>query len=322
MVNILDYSKEPIPAVKIVDTWRKCFNNQFNINYFNWRFLANPNEEKVFIKYIIENDTLAAYYAVSPMLLVNRYAPAIKVALANMTMTHPSYRGKGYAQRLAIELYAQLKEEEYTCVYSYPTRKVMCHIFRKHLNFQDISTLKTMHCKKEDLIRGSVVKYRYTFEQGKIDQKIIEDVQNLDVTDKNSLLLRDRKNLKWRFIDNPVTDYYYFRLLEDNKTRIVFFYKYYKQSIDIMDYYYRRTDYGREQEFLYGIENIFDKSNDPFSGINIWAESDSAEYNFLKSIGFVPAGRNTFFGIIPLNFDEESKTKGRWHNSYFDSDVY
>jgi hypothetical protein len=57
MLKILDYSKKPIPEGKIIETWEKCFNNKFNIDYFNWRFLANPNEKKVFIKYIIENDT-------------------------------------------------------------------------------------------------------------------------------------------------------------------------------------------------------------------------------------------------------------------------
>ena len=320
MLKILDYSKKPIPEGKIIETWEKCFNNKFNIDYFNWRFLANPNEKKVFIKYIIENDTLAAYYSVSPMLLQRKDGGTIKVALANMTMTHPDYRGKGYSRKLALELYAQLKEEGYACIFTYPIREAMCYIFRKYLNFHDITILKTMHLSKDNLKQNSTA--NYTFEHDEVNEKIINIAQYLTFTDKNFLLLRDKANLKWRLIDNPINNYYYLKITRDNKVRVVIFYKGYEDSIDIMDYCYSTTDYLWESDFSYGLAKLFSKNKFTSAGINIWTDIDSNEFNFLKNIGFCPTLTNTYFGIIPLSNDETLLSKENWHNRYFDSDVF
>ena len=320
MYKIFDYSDKPIPLEKIKETWELVFNKKFNLKYFEWRFKNNPNEKKIYIKYIIENDTLTAYYAVSPMLLEKKGGEIIKVALANMTMTHPNYRGKGYTKLLALKLYAQLKKEGYACVYTYPVRETMCHIFRKHLNFIDLAILKTMHLSK-DFFKHTLIT-DYSFELGSVNKEIINKAQNFTFTEKKLLLLRNKANLKWRLMDNPINNYYYLMITCNNKTKGIIFYKCYNDSIDIMDYCYSADDGFSESDFSAGLDYLFSQKNHNIRGINIWTDVDSKEFNFLESIGFLPTDINTYFGVIPLNNDKTLLCKENWYNRYFDSDVY
>ena len=320
MYEILDYSDKPIPLEKIEETWELSFNRKFNPQYFKWRFENNPNEKKVYIKYIMDNDTLAAYYAISPMLLEKKGEEIVKVALANMTMTHPNYRGRGYTKLLALKLYAQLKREDYVCIYTYPVRKSMCHIFRKYLNFIDLTILKTMHLSKDSF--KHIITTAYSFEVGSINEEIINKAQTFTFTEKKLLLLRNKANLKWRLMDNPINNYYYLMVTCNENAKEIIFYKYYNDSIDIMDYCYAADNGFSELDFTAGLSYLFSQKDYNITGINIWADIDSKEFDFLKSIGFLPTDINTYFGIIPLNNDKTLLCKENWYNSYLDSDVY
>ena len=320
MPELIDYSVKAIPQEKIIETWEYCFNKKFNIRYFNWRFLNNPNETKVYVKYIMENGTLAAHYAVSPMLLKKRNNGVIKVALANMTMTHPDYRGKGYTRLLALKLYAQLKEDDYACIFSYPVRKAMHHIFRKHLNFQDVTILKTMYLSRGNFKQKPA--NNYTVEHGNVNDEIIEIVQQLTFTDKKLSLLRDKPNLKWRLIDNPTNNYRYLKISCNNIIRMVIFYKLHEKSADIIEYCYDAATYCPASDFPAGLVYLFRLARPEITGINIWTSVDSNEFHFLQDLQFVPDSDNTYFGIIPLNEDKTLLGKDCWHNRYFDSDIY
>lgn len=320
MFEIFDYAERQIPPDKIVETWESCFNKGFDISYFKWRFLNNPNEKKVFIKYIMENNTLAAYYAVSPMLLEKKNGTARKAALANMTMTHPGYIGRGYTRLLALKLYAKLKEDGYACVYSYPIREAMCHIFRKYLNFQDVATLRTMYLSKDNFKQN--LNSRYSFECNEVNLEIIETAQAFSFSNRNLILSRNKANLKWRLMNNPVNNYYYLKICRDSNVKLILFYKYYEDSIDIIDYCHDISDYSPVLDFSAGMSFLFSLNNPAINGINIWAELDSEEFSFLESLQFISTDSNTFFGVVPLNDDKDFFRKGDWYNSYFDSDVY
>jgi len=318
--DILSFSEKPVSLKKITETWESCFNKKFNSEYFNWRFLDNPNEKKVYILYIMDNDTLAAFYSVSPMILRKKNGGMAKIALANMTMTHPAHRGKGFSQFLALKLYAQLKEEGYACVFSYPVREKMHHIFKKYLNFHDVAILKTMRLSKRNFQYNYLDKL--TFECDIVNDEIIEIALSLTFTDKQYSLLRNDVNLRWRLIDNPVYDYHYVKIFRDNKVSSVLFYKYYGDSIDIMDYCYTNTDVLWGSEFSFGLGQLFENNTDSVKNINIWAEKGSNKYNILKNMRFQPEATNTYFGIIPLEEDSDLLYGEKWHNSYLDSDVY
>lgn len=319
MCKIQNYSETPIPIKNIADTWELAFNKKFNPEYFNWRFKNNPNEKKIYLKYIMDKETLAAYYAVSPMLM-KKGNQVIKIALSNMTMTHPNYRGKGYFQLLASRLYEQLKAEGYSCIFTYPVREVSCHIFRKYLNFKDVALLKTMNLSNDNHRQLPITDY--SFEYGKVDKNIINLAQSFSFTKKNFLILRDTENLKWRLINNPINDYYYLKVSKSRKTKLIIFYKYFNESIDIMDFCYSNENYEQGLDFSTALTYIFILKNPKITAINIWTDIDSKEFNFLRSLKFVPTSTNTFFGIIPLNNDKSLYQKENWHYRYFDSDVF
>ena len=99
MSKVEIYHNKPLSIDLIKDTFEASFNIIFDKEYWQWRFLNNPNNKKTYISYIVENGVLAAYYAVSPMIIIID-GKEEKVALSNMTMTHPDFRGRGYFKKL------------------------------------------------------------------------------------------------------------------------------------------------------------------------------------------------------------------------------
>ena len=85
--------------------------------------LNNPISNKIYINYLLEGGKLVAYYAVSPCeIVINN--KTYKVALSNMTMTHPSHSGKGYFKMLATALYQELKKDDFVAVYGFVVVKL------------------------------------------------------------------------------------------------------------------------------------------------------------------------------------------------------
>jgi len=319
MTKIYDYNTIEIPIEKITETWEAAFNHKYNPDYFKWRFKSNPNFRKIYIKYIIDNDKLASFYAVSPMIMKDGDSQ-IKVALSNMTMTHPDHRGHGYFQLLASKVYKELQKDGFACVFTYPVREVSCHIFRKYLNFVDVARLKTMNLSKND--HKSHNKEGYSYEFAPVDHNIIQIAEKLKFSNKRYELLRDEKNLKWRLMDNPINKYYYLKLLKGEKVVQILFVKFYMDSLDIMDYCFSETDFILENDFSVSLDYLFKIKNNAIESINIWTDENSREFKFLENIRFIPTSTNTYFGIIPLNKNKDLNNKEYWHYRYFDSDVF
>jgi len=118
MLNVESYYKKPIDLKLIINTWEICFNKKLNPDYLKWRFLNNLIDEKIYIKYIIEDGYLASFSAVSPVLLNIKGQGIKKAAFANMAMTLPYFRGKGYHQIIAEKLMQELEQDGYSSVFA------------------------------------------------------------------------------------------------------------------------------------------------------------------------------------------------------------
>jgi GNAT superfamily N-acetyltransferase len=314
------YSNKKIELGKISNLFEKSFNQNFDKEYWEWRFLSNPNSQETLISYIEEDNILLAYYAVTPMKIEIKGKGTFKVALSNMTMTHPEHQGKGYFKKLAKALYSELDGKGYIGVYGFANQNSH-YGFRKYLNWQDLSVLNNFGVNNGDFrsfLLSSTKKPEISTSELSID--CLKKINSFSFTEKPVLISRDFKNLKWRFYDNPSNQYYSLNIKVES-TELIVIYKKYMNSVDVMEVFYNSDN----EELKYfslmkGFEYLFKNG---FERINIWSNLYSFEHLILEKFGFKKEGFSTYFGFIPLKdkFEELLDVKN-WHFRFTDSDVY
>lgn len=314
------YSNKKIEITKISELFQKSFNQSFNQDYWEWRFLKNPNSSETFIAYVEEGDLIAAYYAVSPCILSIKNRGEFNVALSNMTMTHPDFQGKGYFKKLAASLYDLLKSKKFIGVYGFANQNSH-YGFRKYLNWVDLAELNNFEVLRENY-RSNLISRNLDvkIDLQKTSTALLKKLATFYYNDKNISILRDYTNLNWRFIENPLNQYYTI-CVEADKFEIVLIFKTYFDSIDIMEIFCSEENQELKEKHLFiAFDYLFSIGK---SKINIWTNIHSDEHLYLEKFGFKKNNFSTYFGFIPFtnNFDEVLDLKN-WHFRFCDSDVY
>ena len=313
------YSNKKLDLLKISNLFEDSFGQKFNSDYWKWRFLSNPNSLDSLISYLEEEDFLTAYYAVSPM-TINIGETQYKVALSNMTMTHPNHQGRGYFKKLANSLYDKLKSEVYIGIYGFANQNSH-YGFRKYLNWNDLAVLNNFTVKAIEF-RGSLVSkdFNVTYSIEPISLETLKRVAGYSYSETGISISRDYSNLKWRFLDNPSNHYYSLSINIDTIEVLVIFKKY-LNSIDIMEVFYNTQDIDLKNTYLMlGFNHFLSKNYDK---INIWSNLYSKEHLTLEKHGFKKEGFSTYFGFIPFTTDhKEVLDIKNWHYRFCDSDVY
>jgi GNAT superfamily N-acetyltransferase len=321
MEEVNFYHNEPLDSEIIKETFRASFGRALDLDYWNWRFLANPHAEKIYISYILADNKLAAYYAVSPNTLWyqgNKY----KVALSNMTMTHPEFQGKGLFRKIAMALYNQLKEDGYSAVYGFANSNSH-YGFRKNLGWIDLAGLTSFQLAKE--------KFRYftnekehsgNFEIKPVTKESMAKVCEImgPYAPEHTLMLgRDYSTLVWRFLDNPENEYFQMDIKGAGQLQMTLFFKKFQTGIDIMEVFIHplvKEDY--YNLLTKGIMYLFEQAEE----IYIWSNLHFPEHIQLEKMGFRDESFNTYFGIIPLTNDSFLTHFPEWYFRFMDSDVY
>ena len=312
------FSSKPIKSERIGELFQISFGQPFNKEYWEWRFLNNPNSSKTYIAYVEENEKLVGYYAVSPMQLAVKGEGEFPIALSNMTMTHPDYQGRGYFRKLAKFLYEELEKDGFIGVYGFANQNSH-YGFRKYLGWNDLGTLFNF-----SLIKGN---FRNDLLLSDVDVNIIEcevDKKNLAMLNFSGsesfdvASIRNDKVVNWRYTENPVNVYYNLKVSAGNEV-VNIIYKRYNESIDIMDVFCDDRNQGNQLS-LYAFEYLFAKNVEQ---INIWSNLYSDDHLMLEKIGFQNTNFSTYFGVILFNtkFKKILSIKN-WYYSFFDSDVY
>lgn len=308
-IKKLDYSL-------IIDTWEKVYNKKFNIDYWKWRFENNPYDKRIYVGYIVENDILASYYAVSPTkIIINN--KTYKAALMNMAMTHPNYQGKGHYINIELALHKQLKDDGFVCVYGFANHNAH-RIHKKHAGWIDLAILNQFICKRENYKARHIKNSdKFCFDKGCVNNKILNQAIKLQYSNKKIKLLRDYDFLKWRLILNPINKYCYLKIFQNNKLSGVIFYKHFSNEIDILEYFY--LDIGsRYDSLINGINFLFNLSDQ----VNIWSNLFSREHLLLEEFGFIECKFDTYFGTIPFSDKVFINDYSEWHYRFLDSDVF
>jgi len=277
MANIEFYFDKALNIDLIAETFQSAFGQEFNFEIWKWRFLQNQNDDKIFISYIIEDGKLAAYYAVSPA-IVSFNGKQQKVALSNMTMTHPDFQGKGYFKLLANELYAKLKENNYIGVFGFANANSH-YGFRKYLNWHDLAMLNIFKTTPETfrpfLIRE---KEKLVFEEYPLNQVTVELLKETSVSDNKIEVNRDLNNYFWRLVSIPEKKYQLLLTKNENGEELILVFKLFGNEIDIMEMFYKNRQGSDSQQLLGGaIDYLISIYKNP---INTWSSLQSDEHLF------------------------------------------
>ncbi len=319
MANIEFFFNKSLDIQLISKTFEKSFNTKFDVENWVWRFQNNPNEKKVYISYVIENNILAAYYAVSPCILEYK-GIKYKVALSNMTMTHPDYQGKGYFKLLGEQLYGKLKEDNYIGVFGFANSNSH-YGFRKYLNWQDLAMLNIFNVTPTTF-RQYLIKHNdeYKFEVLTVDSNTVATLKDLKVSNNLIEVNRSIENYEWRLKNIPSQKYQLLSLTERGNVKLIIVFKFYKNELDLMEIFFN-SDAVAQYQFYLGNSINYLISNYQ-KEINIWSNLYSEEHLLLEKFGFKETSFNTYFGYIPFTDFIDMINIKNWHYRFYDSDVF
>ncbi len=311
------FSENPIDFDLIDTLFKSSFNQSLNSDYWNWRFLHNPVSTKVYINYLMDGDKLIAYYAVSPC-EINIDNKTYKIALSNMTMTHPDYTRRGYFKLLATNLFEDLRKDDFIGVYGFANTNSH-HGFKKNLGWKDLAALNMFSLVKDDFNKELLEhEVQYTLKNSILSRDDLLAIDELNFTDSSIHLSRSKGWLNWRLIENPNNDYYSLKIYGDSDLRGVVIYKKYLKSIDIMEIFYKNK-INKFEMLNIAINHLLTQDT---LNLNCWANLQSDEYSMMEKVGFKEGEFNTNFGIIPFIKNEKLLDVKNWHYRFIDSDVF
>ena len=328
-VNIERYQDSPLSEQSIYETFELCFCKKLEPAYWRWRFLQNPNDSKVYINYIVEGNTLCAYYAVSPFWITLADGTSRKIALSNMTMTHPNYRGMGLFSDLANEMLLELRRDGFAGIYGFANHNSH-RTFRGKLGWRDLciaSFLRNKNTNSTELRQKNEIN-NLVCRIGRLSEKHARLCARMVYCQSSISTKRDYANIMWRLVENPLNKYFALEMsLESGELLCVCIFKQYEDgsSIDIMDIYISRDS---EFEFYQLVANICDHLQKTYSlPIALWSNLSSSRHLAYEKSGFLETEFAAYFGVIPLAEPESEiyrwlVTPESWHYSLYDSDVF
>jgi hypothetical protein len=286
---------------------------------WEWRFLNCPSKDKIYASYIMENNEVASFYAISPISFdIND--TSFNGGLAVWGLTNPKFRGKGYYSELYKATQEKLINENINCLFAFDNHN--SHYPEvKYLGWKDLGLLTEFSLQttaiKHKLNHNS--KYKVIFEE--LSEDIITKLSYMDVTKKKFSFQRGYEFLKWRLMDHPVNHYFTCNCYLCDKLLASAVLKSYQEcEIDVMEIFFRNDSFQEYNTILNDIINfILGKG---FKKINMWSNLNSEEHLMLEKIGFIECQFSAYFVYYPMNLLYDISNLKDWHYRFIDSDVF
>ncbi len=286
---------------------------------WEWRFLNCPSKDKIYASYIMENNEVATFYAISPISF-NINDNSFNTGLAVWGLTNPKFRGKGYYSELYKATQEKLKDDGFNFLFAFDNHN--SHYPEvKYLGWKDIGLLTEFSLLslkvKQKLVHNS--KHKVIFEE--LSEEKITKLSKMAVTQKKFSFQRNYEFLKWRLMDNPINHYFTCNCYFCEKLLASAVLKSYQEcEIDIMELFYDNDSFQEYNTILNDIISfILEKG---FKKINMWANLNSEEHLMLEKIGFIECQFSAYFVYYPINQMYDISNLKDWHYRFIDSDVY
>lgn len=291
------------------ELFRISFNRNIHPNFLKWRYYDNPCDD-LLVAVAIDNNKIIANYSASPHLIENDKT-TYKAALSMTTMTHPDYNGLGLFTKLAELLYQEMIRRNYSLIWGFPNNN--SHgIFKNKLQWQDIYEIPTFTLNLSTAKMNELDDlYSYGFDNS-FDKIVMFSKEKQYQVKKNSAYY------KWRYLNNPVNEYYNYYLKDLDVYRANIIYKEYGASIDIVEIN-GLTDVDKIK-LIKNLINIFKEQKK--EQINCWLNVNDPLHSAFERIGFTNTMPITYFGARSLDENINIRSYKSWNIFMGDSDVY
>lgn len=298
---------------KLYDLFKASFGKSIKQEYFDWRYIENVNGN-LFFSVEIFNDELVASYSVFPVDLICN-GEISKTAMSMTTMTHPSWRGKGLFQKLAVELYEYIKDNNIAAVWGFPNANSHSTFVDK-LEWQDIYEIPTLTLHlgcvnvnqlelKIDIIRDDAFDLKYA----------------MSPSDGFIRVNRSREYLRWRYAANPMNEYKNYVINSDGVVTSYLITKVFGNQIDLVDL--QAVSPGDARALLMRV--MHEGVINGVERLNCWAPTHHFIHGVLERLGFTNTTPVTYFAgrtLLPLKLPAEWLNFKKWYFQMGDSDVY
>lgn len=291
------------------ELFRIAFKRDIHPEFLKWRYIDNPSDD-LLVAVAIENGKIVANYSASP---VELYCDGKKynTALSMTTMTHPDFNGMGLFTKLTELLYAEMTRKDYSLIWGFPNDN--SHgIFKKKLEWMDIYEIPTFVLELPEVRHNQEENsFEYGFDSsfGKVVNFPKEGQYQVH---KNGDYYR------WRYLNNPINEYYNYYLKDSNIYRANIIYKNFGDNIDILEIN-GLTD-GDKITLLKQLINILKEQGK--GKISCWLNVNDSLHSTLERIGFYNTAPITYFGARKLDNNININSFKLWDISMGDSDVY
>jgi len=298
-----------IPSMN--NLFESAFNKKIHPNFFEWRYLQNPNAD-LLVAVAILNDEIIANYSASPVLLTWK-GDIFKTALSMTTMTHPEHNGKGLFTQLANMLYKEMEKKGFSTMWGFPNSN--SHgVFIKKLDWKDIYEIPTLSLSVAGLSEICLTN-SYTIQvDDNFELSIKFDANNSD----KIIVKKNEEYYKWRYLNHPFNEYKNLVLINHGVVSGKLIYKIYNNSIDIVE-----LQCNEDKEKGYMIDYLINNSiNNRYDYIYCWENLFENSHTVLERKGFVNSLPVTYFGSREIITSSLTTNYKDWLIQMGDSDVY
>ncbi|MBN2465952.1 GNAT family N-acetyltransferase, partial [candidate division WOR-3 bacterium] len=225
----------------ITGLFREAFGRRMERREWEWRFLRKPAGRGL-VELAWDGTTLAGHYAVSPVRMRVR-GNDVTAALSGTTMTHARYRGVGLLPLLARRTYARARQAGQVLAMGFPNKNSHRGLVRD-LRWRDVYEVPrfSLHLgdRRWETEDGGVAQ---VLELERFDRRFdrlwdeVKDVHPISV-------VRDRRYLQWRFVENPESEYRIFAYEDGRRIRGYAVAKRYGKEMHIVDILCLNADTG------------------------------------------------------------------------------
>ena len=321
MIEFHNFESQPISVTEITQLFQSSFNIKMDEAYWKWRFENNPVSKDITIVYATDEGKLVAYYAVSPVNMINSNGEKVKMALSNMTMTHPDYQGRGLFKSLATQLFDGLKTKGYVGVFGFANSNSH-YGFRKNLGWKDIAALNVFTLSRgtfRDFLIKKPLDLNFEInDTSAFDLSGLKKLSRIETGCFHSEILANEYN--WRFNSIPTNNYKYIEAKLNNQVVGHVVFKQYGDDLDLMEYWFGdQSEVSKNDLLPYLIQYLVQN----YSGdINFWSNLHSSEHLVLEKFGFQEKGFNSYFGAIPFTDNADFLELEKWHYRFTESDIF
>jgi hypothetical protein len=282
---------------------------------WEWRFLRKP-AGKGLVELAWDGTTLAGHYALSPVRMRVR-GNDVLAALSGTTMTHARYRGAGLFPLLARRTYARAQQAGQVLVMGFPNRYSHRGLVRD-LGWQDVHEVPKLAAKVSDI--GPVGEEPGVAELKRFDRRFdllwdaVKDVHPISV-------VRDRRYLQWRFVENPESEYRIFACRDGRRISGYAVAKRYERELHVVDILCLNAESG--VRLVHRVAGAAAQLGLPV--VSMWLNPALELHHELERLGFRPGAPVTYFCVLPLGSAPLLRGACDFRNWYLtmgDSDVY